>query len=192
MTISRDSLLSLEAYARIRDAERPAVRAHRRLRSVWLGEYLHLQFEDERTVRYQIQEMLRAERVFDDDGIQAEIDAYAALVPDGRHWMVTLLIEIPDAGQRRAELARLVGVERQLYVHVAGHGRLYAVADEDGARSSEHKTSAVHFLRFELPAPVRAAVRAGAAVRVGCDHPASVAEVEVATPTVASLAADLA
>lgn len=189
--IRRDSLLSLEAYARIRDTERPAVRAHRRLRSVWLAEYLHLQFEDERTVRYQIQEMLRAERVFDDEGIQAEIDAYAPLVPDGGNWKATLFIEIPDAAVRRRELTRLVGVEQRLYVQAEGHDRVLALADEDGARSSERKTSAVHFLRFELPAPVRAALRAGAALRVGCDHPESAAEVLVPPLTVASLLADL-
>lgn len=191
MSIPRDSLLSLEAYARVREAQRVALRAHRRLRSVRLGEHLHLQFEDERTVRHQIQEMLRVERVFEEAGIQAEIDAYAPLVPDGGNWKATLLIEIPDAEARRRELARLVGVEHRLYVEVDGHARVHAVADEDAVRSSEHKTSAVHFLRFELTPPMREAVRAGASVRLGCDHAHVAAEVQVPPETLASLAADL-
>lgn len=191
MSIPRDSLLSLEAYARVREAQRVALRAHRRLRSVRLGEHLHLQFEDERTVRHQIQEMLRVERVFEEAGIQAEIDAYAPLVPDGGNWKATLLIEIPDAEARRRELARLVGVEHRLYVEVDGHARVHAVADEDAVRSSEHKTSAVHFLRFELTPPMREAVRAGAGVRLGCDHAHVAAEVHVPPETLASLAADL-
>lgn len=191
MTITRESLLSLEAYARVRDAERPALRAHRRLRSVRLGEHLHLQFEDERTVRHQIQEMLRVERVFEEAGIQAEIDAYAPLVPDGSHWNATLLIEVPDPEERRRELVRLAGVEQRLYVQVDGHARVHAVAADDAVRSSAGKTSAVHFLRFELTPAMREAVRAGAGVRLGCDHARVAAEVQVEPGTLASLAADL-
>lgn len=191
MSIPRDSLLSLEAYARVREAQRVALRAHRRLRSVRLGEHLHLQFEDERTVRHQIQEMLRVERVFEEAGIQAEIDAYAPLVPDGGNWKATMLIEYPDPHERKRELARLIGVEDRLFVEVEGHARVYAIADEDLDRENDEKTSSVHFVRFEFTGPMRDAVRAGAAVKLGCDHTHYPAHVSIAPETLASLAGDL-
>src|SRR5277367_2257921 len=148
MTIKPDSLLTLEAYSKIRASSRPAFIAHRRLRTVHLGEHLSIQFEDETTIRRQIQEMLHIEKIFDEAGIQGEIDAYAALVPDGTNWKATLLIEYPDPNERKRELGRLIGVEDRVYIEVEGHARSYAIADEDLDRENEEKTSAVHFLRF--------------------------------------------
>jgi hypothetical protein len=190
-TITRDNLMTLEAYSRARKEWKPRIIAHRRLRSVALGEHVTVQFEDEQTVRYQIQEMLRIEKVFDADGIQNEIEAYAPLVPDGGNWKATMLIEYPDEHERRRELARLIGVEDRLFVEVEGQPRVYAIADEDLDRENAEKTSAVHFVRFELPAASRAAVRAGASVRLGCDHPNYPAHVTIAPETLASLAGDL-
>ncbi len=191
MTITRDSLLTLEAYAKIRNRSRTEAIAHRRLRSVALGEHLTLQFEDEATVRRQIQEMLHIEKIFDEDGIQGEIDAYAPLVPDGTNWKATMLIEFPDPHERKRELARLIGIEDRMFVEVEGHGRVYAIADEDLDRENDEKTSSVHFVRFELPKAARDAVRAGAAVKLGCDHRNYPAHVSIAPETLASLAGDL-
>ncbi len=191
MTITRDSLLSLEAYAKIRKSSKPEAIAHRRLRSVRLGEHLTLQFEDERTVRRQIQEMLHIEKIFDEDGIQSEIDAYAALVPDGSNWKATMLIEYPDPNERKRELARLIGVEDRMFVEVEGHARVYAIADEDLDRETDEKTSAVHFVRFEFGPAQREAIRAGAGVKIGCDHRNYPAHVAVSPETLASLAGDL-
>ena len=191
MTITKDSLMTLEAYAKFRKAEKASIVAHRRLRSVQLGEHLNLQFEDERTVRYQIQEMLRIEKIFEAEGIQGEIDAYAPLVPDGTNWKATLLIEYPDPNERRRELARLIGVEDQLFIEVEGQPRVYAIADEDLDRENDEKTSAVHFVRFELSTAMREAVKAGAGVKLGCDHTHYPAHVQVAPETLASLAGDL-
>ncbi|MBV8035282.1 DUF3501 family protein [Roseateles sp.] len=190
--ITIDSLMTLEAYAKFRKAEKPAIVAHRRLRSVRLGEHLNLQFEDERSIRYQIQEMLRIEKIFEEEGIQGEIDAYAPLVPDGGNWKATLLIEYPDPNERRRELSRLIGVEDRLFVEVEGQPRVYAVADEDLDRENEEKTSAVHFVRFELAPAMRQAVKAGAGVKLGCDHTHYPAHVQIVPETLASLAADLA
>ena len=191
MTITRDSLLTLEAYAKRRQAEKPAVIAHRQLRSVHLGEHVTLQFEDEQTIRRQIQEMLHIEKIFEEAGIQGEIDAYAALVPDGSNWKATMLIEYPDAHERKRELARLIGVEDRMFVEVEGHQRVYAIADEDLERQNAEKTSAVHFVRFEFPPVQRQAVRAGAGVKLGCDHPNYPAHVAIGAETLASLAGDL-
>lgn len=192
MTITRDNLMTLEAYAKFRKAEKPAIVAHRRLRSVRLGEHLNLQFEDERSIRYQIQEMLRIEKIFEEEGIQAEIDAYAPLVPDGSNWKATLLIEYPDPNERRRELARLIGVEDRLFVEVEGQPRVYAIADEDLDRENDEKTSAVHFVRFELTPAMCEAVKAGAGVKLGCDHRHYPAHTQIAPETLASLAGDLA
>ena len=191
MTIARDKLLSLEAYAKIRASSRPAFIAHRRLRSVQLGEHLNLQFEDETTILRQIQEMLHIEKIFDEAGIQGEIDAYAPLVPDGGNWKATLLIEYPDPNERKRELGRLIGVEDRLFVEVEGHARSYAIADEDLDRETDEKTSAVHFLRFEFARPAREALRAGASAKLGCDHTHYPAHVAIAPETLASLAGDL-
>jgi hypothetical protein len=191
MTITRDSLLTLEAYSKIRKTGKPAVIAHRRLRSVHLGEHLTLQFEDEQTIRRQIQEMLHIEKIFDEEGIQAEIDAYAPLVPDGSNWKATVLLEFPDPHERKRELARLIGVEDRLFVEVEGHARIYAIADEDLDRENAEKTSAVHFVRFEFPAVAKQAVRAGAAVKLGCDHTHYPAHLQIAPEALAALAGDL-
>jgi hypothetical protein len=189
--ITADSLMTLEAYSKWRKLHQAEVIAHRKLRSVALGEHITVQFESELTMRYQVQEMLRIEKIFEEEGIQAEVDAYAPLVPDGGNWKATMLIEYPDVNERRRELARLIGVQDRMFVEVEGHERVYAVADEDLERDTEEKTSAVHFLRFELAAPLRAAVKAGAAVKLGCDHTNYPAHVAIAPETLASLAADL-
>ena len=189
--ITRDSLLTLEAYAKIRKTSKPDVIAHRRLRSVHLGEHVSLQFEDEQTIRRQIQEMLHIEKIFDEEGIQSEIDAYAALVPDGTNWKATMMIEYPDPHERKRELARRIGIEDRMFVEVEGHARIYAIADEDLDRENAEKTSAVHFVRFEFPPAARQAVRAGAQVKLGCDHTNYPAHTLIAPETLASLAGDL-
>lgn len=191
MAISRDSLLTLEAYAKQRKGSRAESIAHRRLRSVRLGEHMTLQFEDESTIRRQIQEMLHIEKIFDEEGIQSEIDAYAPLVPDGGNWKATMLIEYPDPHERKRELSRLIGVEDRMFVEVEGHGRVYAIADEDLSRENDEKTSAVHFVRFEFGTGMRLAIRAGAAVKLGCDHTHYPAHTLIAAETLASLAGDL-
>jgi hypothetical protein len=192
MKVTRDSLLSLEAYARVRKEQKPQIIAHRRLRSVALGEHVRLQFEDERTIRYQIQEILRAEKIFEEDDIQGEVDAYAPLVPDGSNWKATMMIEYPDEHERRRELQRLIGVAERLFVEVEGHARVYAIADEDLERETEEKTSAVHFVRFQFDPATRAAVRAGASVKLGCDHTNYPSHTTIPADTLASLAGDLA
>jgi hypothetical protein len=190
-SIDRSRLLTLEAYSKIRKSSKPAAIAHRRLRSVPLGEHLTLQFEDEQTILRQIQEMLHIEKIFDEEGIQGEIEAYAPLVPDGSNWKATLLIEYPDPHERKRELARLIGVEDRMFVEVEGHTRVYAIADEDMERENAEKTSAVHFVRFEFSATQRQAIRAGAAVKLGCDHTNYPAHVTISPETLASLAGDL-
>jgi Protein of unknown function (DUF3501) len=190
-TITRDSLLSLEAYAKVRKTSKPEAIAHRRRRSVVLGEHVNVQFEDETTIRRQIQEMLHIEKIFDEDGIQGEIDAYVPLVPSGSNWKATMLIEYPDVHERKRELARLIDIEDRMFVEVEGHGRSYAIADEDLDRETADKTSAVHFLRFEFTRAMREAVLAGASVKLGCDHTHYPAHLNIAAETLASLAGDL-
>ena len=191
MTITRDSLLTLEAYARARPAMRAAVMEEKKLRRVFLGEHLLLIFENELMIRYQIQEMLRVEKIFEEDGIAQEIDAYAPLVPDGSNWKATMMLEYPDVNQRQRELARLIGVEDRMFVEVEGQSRVYAIADEDLERENDEKTSAVHFVRFELTPAMCAAVKAGASVTLGCDHTNYPAHTLIAHETLASLAGDL-
>lgn len=189
--ITPDNLMSLEAYSKWRKVHKPEVIAHRKLRSVQLGEHLNLQFESETTIRYQIQEMLRIEKIFEEEGIQSEIEAYAPLVPDGSNWKATMLIEYIDVNERKRELARLIGVEDRMFVEVEGYERVHAIADEDLDRENEQKTSAVHFVRFEFTPAMRAAIKAGAAVKIGCDHTHYPAHVQIAAETLASLAGDL-
>jgi hypothetical protein len=189
--ITAANLMTLEAYAKWRKANKGELIAHRKLRSVELGEHVTVQFESELTMRYQIQEMLRIEKIFEEGGIQSEIDAYAPLVPDGGNWKATMMIEYPDINERRRELARLIGVEDRMFVEVEGHKRVYAIADEDLDRENDEKTSAVHFLRFELGATLCQAVKAGASVKLGCDHTNYPAHVTIAPETLASLAGDL-
>ena len=191
--IARDSLLSLEAYARQRKDFRARVIAHKRHRKVALGESLTLAFEDELTIRYQIQEMLRIERVFEEDGIRSELEAYNPLVPDGRNFKATMMIEYPDPEERKRMLARLKGIEDRVWIWVEGAERVYAVADEDLERENEEKTSAVHFLRFELAEPMAQALKRGAALALGVDHPEYRAEIPALPPNVRdALVADLA
>lgn len=169
--ITRDSLMTLEAYAKARPEFRAKVLAHKRPRTVALGEHLRLLFEDELTIRYQIQEMLRIEKTFEAQGIQDELDAYNPLVPDGSNLKATLQVEYDDVEARRVALARLKGIEDRVYVEVQGFARVHAIADEDLERENEQKTSAVHFVRFELDPEMIAALRQGAALGVGVDHP---------------------
>ena len=189
--ITAENLMSLEAYSKFRKNHKAEVLAHRKLRSVHLGEHITLQFESETTIRYQIQEMLRIEKIFEEEGIQQEIDAYAALVPEGSNWKATMLIEYPDVNERKRELARLIGVEDRMFIEVEGHARVYAIADEDLDRENDEKTSAVHFVRFEFDAATKAAIQAGAAVKLGCDHTNYPAHTTIAEDALASLAGDL-
>ena len=170
-TITRDSLMTLEAYAKARPGVRAEVIAHKKLRSVALGGHLTLLFEDEKTIRYQVQEMLRIERIFEEEGIEHELQTYNPLIPDGRNLKATMMIEYGDPDERRRELARLIGVEDRVWVQVQGMPKVYAIADEDLERETEEKTSAVHFLRFELGEPMAAALKGGAALGMGVDHP---------------------
>jgi hypothetical protein len=189
--ITPESLMSLEAYTKFRKTNKPLVMAHRKLRSVQLGENINLQFESETTIRYQIQEMLRIEKIFEEEGILQEIEAYAPLMPDGHNWKGTLLLEYPDINERKRELSRLIGVEDRMFVEVEGQARVYAIADEDLDRENDEKTSAVHFVRFELTPAMCAAVKAGAGVKLGCDHTNYPAHTAIAAETLASLASDL-
>ena len=189
--ITPDNLMGLEAYSKFRKAHKAEVMAHRKLRSVFLGEHINLQFESETTIRYQIQEMLRIEKIFEEEGILQEIEAYAPLMPDGGNWKATMLIEYPDVNERRRELSRLIGVEDRMFVEVEGQPRVYAIADEDLDRENDEKTSAVHFVRFELTPVMCAAVKAGAGVKIGCDHTNYPAHMAIAPETLASLAGDL-
>jgi hypothetical protein len=189
--IKRENLLSLEAYARERNAFRAKVIEHKKLRSVHLGGHVTLQFEDELTIRYQVQEMLRIERIFEEEGIRQELEAYNPLVPDGGNWKATMLIEYPDAEERRRMLAKLRGIERNAWVQVEGCAKVPAIADEDLERENEEKTSSVHFLRFELDAAMREKLHGGAALTIGVDHPQYRASVTVPAEVRASLMADL-
>ena len=190
-TLTRDNLLTLEAYAKIRKSSKPEAIAHRKLRSVALGEHMTLQFEDEKTIRRQIQEMLHIEKIFEEEGILSEIEAYAPLIPDGSNWKATMLIEYPDPHERKRELARLIGVEDRMFVELEGPARVYAIADEDLDRENDEKTSSVHFVRFEFPKSAREAILAGASVKLGCDHTNYPQHVTITSDTLASLAGDL-
>jgi hypothetical protein len=190
--IAADSLLSLEAYARERTAYRSRVIAHKKLRTVHAGENVTFIFEDEQTVRYQVQEMLRIERIFEEEGIRGELEAYNPLIPDGGNWKATMLIEFPEPEERRRRLAELKGVEDRSWVQVEGCARVFAIADEDLERENEEKTSAVHFVRFELERKMRDALKGGAGLSVGVDHANYRADVAVAPEVRASLAGDLA
>ena len=190
--IARESLLSLEAYARQRQEFRAKVMAHKRNRTVHLGAHMTLVFEDELTIRYQVQEMLRIERTFEEAGIQDELDAYNPLIPDGRNFKATMMIEYADAEERKQALSKLKGVEDRVWVQVEGCAQVYAIADEDLERENEEKTSAVHFLRFELDDEMTRALKYGVGLAIGVDHPNYQAEVSaVAAGVRASLAHDL-
>lgn len=189
--ITPESLMSLEAYTKWRKINKPSIIAYRKLRSVRLGDHVNLQFESESTIRYQIQEMLRIEKIFEEEGIQDEIEAYAPLVPEGRNWKATMMLEYIDINERKRELTRLIGIEDRMFVEVEGHPRVYAVADEDLDRENDEKTSAVHFVRFEFNPAMCAAIKAGASVKIGCDHTNYPSHIEIAADTLASLAGDI-
>ncbi len=171
MSITRDNIMTLEAYSKYRKENKPSIMAHRQLRSVRLGEHLNMQFESELTIRYQIQEILRVEKQFEEQGIQDELDAYAPLVPDGSNWKATMLLEYTDVEARKIALSQLIGIEDMVYVEVEGFKPVYAISDEDLDRETETKTSAVHFCRFEFNEAAKKAIKYGAKVRLGCDHP---------------------
>lgn len=191
--ISRSSLLTLEAYAKQRNEIRSRVMAHKKHRTVHLGQHLTLLFEDETTIRYQIQEMLRIEKTFDEQGIQNELDAYNPLIPDGTNLKATMMLEYEDPKDRSRELARLIGIERRVYVEVADRERFYAIADEDLVRENEQKTSSVHFLRFELTRQAIADFRSGRVVAIGVDHPYYLARIDrIASDVQESLSRDFA
>ncbi|HWH49413.1 MAG TPA: DUF3501 family protein [Burkholderiales bacterium] len=177
--ITAESLMSLEQYAKARKDFRAKVLAHKKNRTIQLGGHVTLVFEDELTMRYQIQEMLRVERIFEEEGIREELDAYNPLVPDGSNWKATMLIEYPDVAERKAALAKMIGIEDRVWVGIAGQPRVYAIADEDLERSNEEKTSSVHFLRFELSAPMKRALKDGAVLSAGVDHPNYSAKIDV-------------
>jgi hypothetical protein len=190
--ISKENLLTLEAYSKARPAMRAEIIAHKKRRLVQLGNHLSLLFEDEKTVRYQVQEMLRIEKIFEEEGIQAEIDVYNALVPDGSNFKATMLIEYKNEIERRAALARLIGIEDRIFIQVEGQGRVYAIADEDLDRENDEKTSAVHFVRFELTQAMKSALKGGAQMMIGCDHPNYPAHLEeLPQETLAALLSDL-
>ncbi|SEL10476.1 DUF3501 family protein [Nitrosovibrio tenuis] len=182
--INRDSLLTLEAYAKARQDFRARVMAHKKNRKIHLGENVTLIFEDELTIRYQIQEMLRAEKIFDEAGIQEELEAYGPLVPDGANWKATMMIEFPDPAERAARLRELIGIQDGVWVKVEAFDQIYAVADEDLERDTGEKTSSVHFLRFELAPSMIEALRHGAPLSMGIDHPAYNAPPESVTGAV--------
>lgn len=171
MKLSRSDLMSLEQYSTARKQFRARVLDHKRDRIVQVGPNTSWCFEDRLTIQYQVQEMLRVERIFEAHGIQEELDAYNPLVPDGSNWKVTFLIEYPDLDERRIRLAALKGIEDRCWVQVDGFERIHAIADEDLDRENEEKTSAVHFLRFELAPAMIAAVKGGADIGIGIDHP---------------------
>ena len=191
--ISRDSLLTLEAYAKQRTEFRARVLAHKKNRTVRLGQHITLIFEDELTIRYQIQEMLRIEKTFEEAGIQDELDAYNPLVPDGTNLKATMMIEYDDPAVRKRELARLIGVEDRTYLQVDGFEKVYAIADEDLERENDEKTSSVHFLRFEFTPAMIEGLKQGAALAVGIDHPNYPVRVDEVAPNVqAALVRDFA
>jgi Protein of unknown function (DUF3501) len=166
----RRDLMSLEQYAAERASLRREVMAHKQLRNVQVGPNMTWCFEDRTTIRYQVLEMLRAERIFESEGIQSELDAYNPLIPDGTNWKVTLLLEFPDPDERRAALEKLIGIEDRCWIRVSEMERVFAQADEDLKRESEEKTSAVHFLRFELSPSMSEAMKSGASLSIGVDH----------------------
>lgn len=190
--ITKESLMPLEAYARARAEFRARVMVHKQQRAIQIGGNITLIFEDELTIRYQVQEMLRAERIFEEQGILDELQAYNPLVPDGNNWKATMMIEYPEEQERRGMLAQLIGVEDRVWVQIAGFERVHAVADEDLERENAEKTSAVHFLRFDLDTKMIAALRGGATLAMGVDHPHYTATVDsVPAATRASLISDL-
>lgn len=191
--LSRKTLYSLEDYAGMRDEFRRKVMAHKRARRVSLDaqETANLYFEDFLTMQYQVQEMLRAERIFEAEGIEDELSAYNPLIPDGSNWKATFMLEFPDVNVRREKLAQLIGVEDKVYMQVGDHDRVYAIADEDMERDNEEKTSSVHFMRFELTPEMAASAKQGSAIKAGVEHPGLTSEITLSEESRESLVNDL-
>ena len=190
--IKRESLMTLEAYHKARPELRKQAIEERRIRTVHLGDHLTLIFENELLMRYQIQEMLRVEKIFDDEGIMDEIEAYDPLVPDGSNFKATMMLEYTNEAERKVALAKLVGIEDKVFVEVEGQPRVYAIADEDLDRTTATKTSSVHFLRFELTDDMKRALKNGAQMKVGCDHTEYPMHLDaLPDATLASLVSDL-
>lgn len=190
--LTREDLYSLENYSKIRSDFRNNVMAHKRIRVVHIGPNATLHFEDRLSMQYQIQEMLRVERIFEPESIQEELDTYNPLIPDGSNWKATLMMEYGDIEQRKQMLAKLVGIEQRTWVQISGFERVYPIANEDLERQTEEKTASVHFLRFELIPEMISAVKQGAAISVGIDHESYKYEIEALPETVRqSLSDDL-
>lgn len=190
--LTRSDLWSLEEYSERRPEYRAQVIAHKKPRELVLNPHMRMLFEDRTTIQYQIQEMLRIEKVFDAQGIQDELDAYNPLIPDGNNWKATLMIEYEDINERKQALAQLIGVEDKIWMQVEGHEKAYAIADEDMDRESDSKTSSVHFLRFQLDTAMVDAALAGAAIFTGCDHESmQINGFQLADATANSLRGDL-
>lgn len=190
--LTHESLFSLEQYARARPEFRARVMAHKKNRRVALGDHAALYFEDALTMQYQVQEMLRLERMFEPELIQEELDVYNPLIPDGGNWKATFMVEYSDENERRAALARLMGIEDTVWVRVVGFDKVHPISNEDLDRSAPDKTASIHFMRFELTPEMRAAAKAGAAIAAGIDHPGMTVAVDVAANVRDSLVADLA
>jgi hypothetical protein len=189
--LTRDSLMSLETYAKARPAYRRVAMAHKKLRTVHIGDHVTLLFEDDMTIRYQLQEVLRIEKAFEESAIMDELDAYNPLIPNGRDFRATMLIEYTDEAERRIALTKIKGIENKTWVQVEGAKKVYAIADEDLERDDGHKTSAVHFLRFPLTDDMISALKYGVTMQMGCDHAAYQMSVEVNTETRNALVMDL-
>jgi hypothetical protein len=189
--LTRKDLFSLEKYAEVRNDFRRRVMEHKKTRQVSVGRHATLYFEDRLTMQYQVQEMLRAERIFEAAGIQEELDAYNPLIPDGTNWKATFMVEYEDVDERHEALARLIGIEDKVWVQVAGFDKVWAIADEDLEREDDAKTSSVHFLRFELSPEMVSAVRGGADFDIGIDHPEYHQQASVTPAVRDSLAGDL-
>lgn len=190
--LTRDDLLSLEQYAEQRADFRAKVIEHKKHRRVPIGDHAALYFEDALTMQYQVQEMLRIERIFEAAGIQEELDVYNPLIPDGSNWKATFMMEYPDETERKAALARLIGVDKATYVQVDGFDRVRPIANEDLDRETDDKTASVHFMRFELTPGMVAAVKEGAAITAGIDHPQYQHETRLTAAMRDALAGDLA
>lgn len=189
--LTREKLYSLEDYAVCREQFRAKVMEHKKLRRLPLGDHAALYFEDELTMQYQVQEMLRIEKIFEADGIQEELDVYNPLIPDGQNLKATFMIEFPDINERKAALAKMIGIENQLYIQVAEFEKVYAIANEDLDRSSNEKTSSVHFVRFELSPDMISAAKQGASILAGTKHDAYRVETRIEGEIRRSLVGDL-
>lgn len=190
--LTRADLMSLEEYSEKRAEFRQQMMAHKKPRKIYIGDNATLYFEDRMTMQYQIQEMLRIEKIFDAEGINEELEAYNPLIPDGSNWKATFMVEFPNEEERKVQLAKLIGIEKKTWVQVGDADKVYPISNEDLERETEEKTSSVHFMRFELTADMVAAAKAGAAITMGISHPEYTHDVALSDESRASLVADLA